>query len=34
MKLLASVGTGLSSGPETTSFIAYLGVQVVLGEEK
>jgi hypothetical protein len=33
-KLLASVGTGISSGPQATSFIAYLGVQVVLGEEK
>ncbi len=33
-RLLASVGTGLSSGPEVTSLIAYLGIQVVLGEEK
>jgi len=33
-KLLASVGTGFSNGPQATSFIAYLGVQVVLGEDK
>ena len=33
-RLLASVGTGVSSGPEATSLIAYLGIQVVLGEEK
>jgi len=33
-KLLASVGTGLSNGPQATSFIAYLGVQVLLGEDK
>ncbi len=31
-KLLASVGTGLGNGPEATSFIAYLGVQLVLGQ--
>ena len=30
-KLLASVGTGLTNGPETPTFIAYLGVQMVLG---
>jgi hypothetical protein len=33
VKLLASVGTGLTSGPETTTFIAYLGVQLLLGEK-
>jgi len=32
VKLLASVGTGLTSGPETTTFIAYLGVQLLLGK--
>ena len=33
MKLLASVGTGFTNGPDTTSFVAYLGVQVVFGEK-
>jgi hypothetical protein len=33
VKLLASVGTGLTNGPETPTFIAYLGVQVVVGEK-
>ena len=33
-KLLASVGTGLNNGPNRTSFVAYLGIQVLLGEEK
>jgi hypothetical protein len=33
-KLLASVGTGLNHGPDTTSFIAYLGIQLVLGEDQ
>ena len=33
VKLLASVGTGLTNGPETTTFIAYLGVQLLLGEK-
>ena len=33
-KLLASVGTGLGNGREATSFIAYLGVQLVLGRSK
>ncbi len=33
-KLLASIGTGVSNGPQATSFIAYLGIQVVLGENK
>ena len=33
-KLLASMGTGVSSGPQTTSYIAYLGIQVTLGEDK
>ena len=32
-KLLASVGTGLTNGPESPTFIAYLGVQLVLGEK-
>ena len=30
-KLLASMGSGLTNGPETPTFIAYLGVQMVLG---
>jgi hypothetical protein len=33
VKLLASAGTGLTNGPGTTTFIAYLGVQVLLGEK-
>jgi len=33
-KLLASAGTGLNNGPNRTSFIAYLGIQVLLGAEK
>lgn len=33
VKLLASVGTGLTNGPDTSTFIAYLGVQLVLGEK-
>jgi len=33
-KLLASAGTGLNNGFNRTSFIAYLGIQIVLGEEK
>jgi hypothetical protein len=33
-KLLASVGTGLTNTPGATSFIAYLGVQLMLGDEK
>jgi hypothetical protein len=33
IKLLASVGTGLTSGPDATSFIAYLGVQVSLEQK-
>ncbi len=33
VKLLASVGTGLTNGPETPTFVAYLGVQVVVGEK-
>jgi len=32
LKLLASAGTGLNNGPDRTSFIAYLGIQVILGE--
>lgn len=31
-KLLASIGTGLSNGPEATRFMAYLGVQMLLGD--
>lgn len=31
VKLLASVGTGLTNAPDATSFIAYLGIQVILG---
>ena len=30
-KLLASAGTGLNNGPNRTSFVAYLGIQVILG---
>jgi hypothetical protein len=33
VKLLASVGSGLTNGPVTTTFIAYLGFQVLLGEK-
>ena len=33
VRLLASVGTGLTNGPDTPTFIAYLGVQLVLGEK-
>ena len=33
VKLLASVGTGLTNNPDTPTFIAYLGVQLVLGEK-
>jgi hypothetical protein len=33
-KLLASVGTGLTNTPGATSFIAYLGIQLLLGGEK
>lgn len=33
IRLLASVGTGLTNGPETTTFIAYLGVQLLLGQK-
>ena len=33
VRLLASVGTGLNNGPETPTFIAYLGVQLVLGKK-
>ena len=32
VKLLASVGTGLTNGPQTTTFMAYLGVQLVLAK--
>ena len=33
VRLLASVGTGLTNGPTTPTFVAYLGVQLVLGEK-
>ncbi len=33
VKLLASVGTGLTNNADTPTFIAYLGVQLVLGEK-
>ena len=33
VRLLASVGTGLTNNPDTPTFIAYLGVQLVLGEK-
>ena len=33
-KLLASLGTGVTNGPEAASFIAYLGIQLALGEDK
>jgi len=34
LRLLASVGTGLTNTPGATSFIAYLGIQLVLGDDK
>ena len=34
IRLLASVGTGLTNRPETPSFIAYFGVQLVIGGKK
>jgi hypothetical protein len=33
VKLLASVGTGLTNAPDATSFIAYLGIQLIFGEK-
>jgi hypothetical protein len=33
VKLLASVGTGLTNNVDTPTFLAYLGVQLVLGEK-
>ena len=33
VKLLASVGTGLTNNPDTPTFLAYLGVQLVPGEK-
>jgi hypothetical protein len=33
LRLLASVGTGLINKPETPTFIAYLGVQLLVGEK-
>ena len=33
VKLLASAGTGLTNGQGTTTFIAYLGIQVLLGRK-
>ena len=32
LKLLASVGTGLDNGPDSTRLIAYLGIQLLLGQ--
>src|SRR5690349_13947047 len=32
-RLLASVGTGLTNTPGATSFIAYLGIQLMLGDK-
>lgn len=32
LKLLASVGTGLASGPDSTRLVAYLGIQLLLGQ--
>lgn len=32
-RLLASIGTGVSNGPEVTRFIAYLGIQMMLGDK-
>jgi hypothetical protein len=34
VKLLASAGTGLRNGPDTTRFVGYLGIQLLLGEKK
>src|SRR4051794_16372832 len=34
LRLLASVGTGLTNTPGATSFIAYLGIQLVLGDDR
>jgi hypothetical protein len=34
LRLLASVGTGLTNTPGATSFIAYLGIQLLLGDEQ
>jgi hypothetical protein len=34
VKLVGSVGTGLTNGPEATTFIAYVGVQVMLGKKQ
>jgi hypothetical protein len=33
IRLLASVGTGLTNKPETPTFIAYLGIQMLIGEK-
>ena len=33
-KLLASAGTSVTGGPQAVTFIAYLGIQLLLGEEK
>jgi hypothetical protein len=34
LTLLASVGTGLNNWPASPSFVAYLGIQLVLGKER
>lgn len=33
LKLLASAGTGLREGPETTRFVAYLGIQLLIADK-
>jgi hypothetical protein len=33
IKLVASVGTGLNNGPDATTFITYVGVQMVMGKK-
>ncbi|HXF16118.1 MAG TPA: hypothetical protein VN496_03890 [Burkholderiales bacterium] len=33
VKLVASIGTGLTNHPDSTTFLTYVGVQIVLGEK-
>jgi hypothetical protein len=33
VKVLASVGTGLTHGPDATTFLAYVGLQLLLGKK-
>jgi hypothetical protein len=33
VKLVASVGTGLTNHPDATTFLTYVGVQIILGEK-